>query len=96
MRALLGVSGGAAAGVVGGAGAGHGRGGTPGAAGAQPEVHAKGLEEHKAARLHYSAPADDGSVQERDEDADGTAVSAAPTGGSRAERRAAKKKNKRG
>ncbi|MCO5311197.1 MAG: preprotein translocase subunit SecA, partial [Austwickia sp.] len=73
-----------------------GAAGTPGAAGAQPEVHAKGLEEHKAARLHYSAPADDGSVQERDEDADGTAVSAAPTGGSRAERRAAKKKNKRG
>ena len=68
----------------------------PGVAGAQPEVHAKGLEEHKAERLHYSAPADDGSVEERDEDADGQSVAAPPAGGSRAERRAAKKKNRKG
>jgi preprotein translocase subunit SecA len=70
--------------------------GTPGAGAGQPEVHAKGLEEHKADHLHYSAPADDGSVQERDEDGDGQPVDSPPTGGSRAERRAAKKKNKKG
>lgn len=54
-----------------------------------PEVLAKGLQGHKSEHLHYSAPADDGSVEEHDED---------PTAGmTRAERRAAaKKKGRRG
>lgn len=61
-------------------------------------MHAKGIEERKADHLHYTAPADDGSVQERDEDGKASSEATPDTSGmSRAERRAAaKKKGKRG
>ncbi|MBW3086794.1 Protein translocase subunit SecA [Austwickia sp. TVS 96-490-7B] len=53
-----------------------------------PQVHAKGLDEHKSGQLHYSAPADDGSVEEHDEQAGSEEVM------SRAERRASRRRGR--
>ena len=56
--------------------------------GARPQVTAKGLEDGSRRRnLHYSAPSEDGGVDEHDE--------GSPTWGTRAERRAAAKKSKK-
>ncbi|MFX4286066.1 preprotein translocase subunit SecA [Janibacter sp. G349] len=56
--------------------------------GARPQVTAKGLQDGSRQRnLHYSAPSEDGGVDEHDE--------GSPTGGTRAERRAAAKKSKK-
>ncbi|GAA8847841.1 preprotein translocase subunit SecA [Helicobacter pylori] len=56
--------------------------------GARPQVTAKGLDDGSRQRnLHYSAPSEDGGVDEHDE--------GGPTGGTRAERRAAAKKSKK-
>jgi len=57
---------------------------------AEPVLRGRGLEAPKRAdRLHYSAPSDDGSVQERDVVPEGQPAS-------RAERRLSKKARKRG
>ncbi len=56
----------------------------------RPAIRAKGLEDEPSARnLHYSAPSEDGSVEERDDDETVTA------GSSRSERRAAAKQRKK-
>lgn len=56
--------------------------------GPRPQVTAKGLDDGSRQRnLHYSAPSEDGGVDEHDE--------GSPTGGTRAERRAAAKKSKK-
>ncbi len=64
------------------------------AAPSEPLVHAKGLEEHKGGKLHYTAPADDGSITERDVDEteDETAGREPVEAGSRAQRRAARRR----
>ena len=64
-------------------------------AGPAPQVHAKGLDEHKTGKLHYTAPDADGSISERDVDGDdeGELEPSAPL--SRAQRRAQRKKDKR-
>ncbi len=57
----------------------------------RPQISAKGLEDgSRRQKLHYSAPAEDGGVEERD----GARGSA--SGGSREQRRAAAKKSKKG
>ncbi|WP_116114127.1 preprotein translocase subunit SecA [Austwickia chelonae] len=58
-----------------------------------PEVHAKGLEAHKSTSLHYSAPSDDGSIEEHDETLGG-GWSDSGDQMSRAERRASRKRRK--
>jgi preprotein translocase subunit SecA len=64
-------------------------GGTESAESARPQVMAKGLEDGSRQRhLHYSAPSEDGGVDERD---DGGSTDS----GSRSERRAAAKKAKK-
>ena len=56
---------------------------------ARPQVTAKGLEDGPRQRnLHYSAPSEDGGVEEHDE-------GGSASGGSRSERRAAAKKAKK-
>ena len=66
-----------------------------------PAFSAKGLDGPSGARqLRYTAPSDDGSVEERSvrEDADGTPGSngATPSGGNRAPKRSSKKARRRG
>jgi hypothetical protein len=66
-----------------------------------PAFSAKGLDGPSGARqLRYTAPSDDGSVEERNvrEDADGTPGSngAAPSGANRAPKRSSKKARRRG
>ncbi|MDN5717478.1 MAG: preprotein translocase subunit SecA [Janibacter sp.] len=64
-------------------------GGGEDAASARPRVTAKGLEDGSRQRnLHYSAPSEDGGVEERDE-------GGSSSNGSRSERRAAAKKAKK-
>ncbi|SEW01916.1 protein translocase subunit secA [Austwickia chelonae] len=58
-----------------------------------PEVHAKGLEAHKSTSLHYSAPSDDGSIEEHDETLSGGWTDSGDQL-SRAERRASRKRRK--
>jgi preprotein translocase subunit SecA len=60
-----------------------------------PVIRAKGLEEHKQQRLHYTAPSDDGSVSERDEGGEPGPddVRRVGPGPSRQERRAAARKS---
>ncbi len=61
--------------------------------GAAPVITGQGLQERRAQRLHYTAPSDDGSVVERDDTAGESAPQ--PVGGSRSERRAAARRNKK-